>query len=388
MLNCQKHRFSLPEDVVYLNCATMSPLSKSVEEVGIKSVLRKSRPYEITQDNFFDEIEIVKGRFAEIINCREFDRIAVMPSVSYGMATVVKNLLKKRQLSANQKILIVSEEFPSDVYPWEELTEKGVRLETINAPDTLIERGKIWNEKLLEAIDERTLLLCISPTHWADGTRFDLTAISQKCRENNVFLVIDGTQHVGAHPFDVQEVKPDFLICAAYKWLLGPYGNALAYCGEFFDDGTPLEQTWVGRKNSNIFKDLINYQPEYRPQAYRYNMGEFSDFIKLPMISEALGHILEWQTSEIQTYARDLTEKVIAELKDAGYWIEDEEFRSSHLFGIRPPENVDMQQVQANLSADKIYVSYRGSAIRLSVNVWNDEADLAGFKNILLTASR
>ncbi len=387
MLNCKKNLFSLPEDVTYLNCATMSPLPKNVEDVGIKGLLRKSQPHEIVQDDFFNEAEIVKSKFAEIINCREPDRIAIMNSVSYGMATVVKNLQTKRQISEHQKVIIVSEEFPSDVYPWEELVEKGVKLETINAPNSLIDRGKLWNEKLLQAIDENTLLLCISPTHWADGTRFDLNAISQKCKQHNVFFVIDGTQHVGAYPFDIQEVKPDFLICAVYKWLLGPYGNALAFCSDFFDDGTPLEQTWIGRKDSDNFKDLVNYQAEYRPKAYRYNMGEFSDFIKLPMISSALGHILEWQPAEIQNYAKNLTKNSIIELKNAGYWIEDEELRASHLFGIRPPASVDIQQLQANLLANKIYVSYRGAAIRVSVNLWNDEADFEKFKTILLNAT-
>ncbi len=386
MFSCLKEKFSLPSDVVYLNCATMSPLSIMVEEQGIKGLLRKSRPFQITQDDFFAEAEIVKARFAEIINCPEPDRIAIMPSVSYGMATVVKNLIRKRSLSEPQKVLLVSEEFPSDVYPWEELTEKGVRLETIPAPDSLVERGKNWNEKLLAAIDENTLLLCISPTHWADGTRFDLIAISQKCRQHNVFFVIDGTQHVGAYPFDIEEVKPDFLICAVYKWLLGPYGNALAFCGDFFDDGSPLEQTWIGRQDSQNFKDLINYQTEYRPKAYRYNMGEFSDFIKLPMISASLGQILEWQPSRIQNYAGSLTQNFIAELKNAGYWVEDKAFRASHLFGIRPPAKVDLPRLQADLLKNKIYLSYRGLSIRVSVNVWNDEADLAKLATVLLDA--
>ncbi len=384
MLNCQKHLFSLPEDVAYLNCATMSPLSKSVAEAGLKGLWRKTQPHQITQADFFNDAEIVKASFSEVIKARDSDRIAIMPSVSYGMATVVKNLIKKRRISSNQKVLIVSEEFPSDVYPWEELTEKGVKLETVSAPETLLNRGKIWNQRLLEAIDENTLLLCISPTHWADGTRFDLDAIGQKCRQHNVFLVIDGTQHIGAYPFDIEIVKPDFLICAAYKWLLGPYSNALAYCSEFFDDGAPLEQTWIGRKNSHIFKDLVNYQAEYRPKAYRYNMGEFSDFIKLPMIYTALGHILEWEPARIQNYAQTLTESSIIKLKNAGYWIEDAEFRSSHLFGLRPPASVDLQRLQANLLAQKIYVSYRGSAIRVSVNLWNDETDIEKFTTTLL----
>jgi selenocysteine lyase/cysteine desulfurase len=374
--SCQRSVFSLPDDIVYLNCATMSPLTQAVEAAGIQGVLRKSQPHTITQDHFFDTLEIVKSRFAAIINTQA-ERIALMPSVSYGMATVVKNLLQKRKPHARQKIVLVGEEFPSDVYPWEELTQAcGVRIETILAPETFEQRGQKWNEQLLAAIDDRTLLVCISPTHWADGTLFDLEAVGAKCRNNGAFFVIDGTQHVGAYPFDIQQIKPDFLICAAYKWLLGPYGNALAYCSDFFDDGHPLEQTWTGRLNSNDFKNLIHYQSDYRPGAYRYNMGEFSNFIQLPMLAEALQQVLDWTPAGIQRYAQQLLQAPLSALENMGFWVEEPTWRASHLLGIRPLQGQDINQIRTALLSEQVYVSYRGSSIRLSVHVWNDASDL------------
>lgn len=383
LLTCQKHLFSLPEEVHYLNCATMSPNSKQVEAAGIQGLLRKSQPYEIVQEHFFDTLDQVKSRFASLINCPA-ERIALMNSVSYGMATAVKNLLKKRNVSAQQKVVMVGEEFPSDVYSWEELQrERGVKIEFVKAPEALEQRGKIWNERLLDAIDHSTLAVCISPTHWADGTRFDLLAIGDRCRQTGAFFAIDGTQHVGAYPFDIQEIKPDFLVCAAYKWLLGPYGNALAYCGEFFDDGTPLEQTWTGRLGSQEFKNLIHYQSEYRPGAYRFNMGEFSNFIQLPMIEAALQHLLEWTPAGIQAYARDLVSGPIEQLRAAGYWIETEPYRANHLFGIRPIGQKDMESIRQTLLREKIFVSYRGSAIRISVHVWNDAEDMKRLVDVL-----
>ncbi|MFN0216249.1 MAG: aminotransferase class V-fold PLP-dependent enzyme [Saprospiraceae bacterium] len=376
VLDCQKHLFSFPEEVHYLNCAAMSPLSKSVESVGLQSVLRKSKPHEITQEQFFDTLEVVKSRFALLVNCSP-ESVAMMPSVSYGMAIVVKNLLKKRNISAQQKILLVGEEFPSDVYAWDELVqEKGVRVEIVKAPDILNGRGKVWNERLLEAMDDSTLAICISPIHWADGTKFDLQAIGERCRQNRTFFAIDGTQCIGGYPFDLQKVKPDFLVCAAYKWLLGPYGNTLAYFGDFFNEGTPLEQTWAGRLGSQEFKDLINYQPQYRPGAYRYNMGEFSNFIQLPMVAEGLQHILDWTPEGIQSYAHQLLADPLSQLKNAGFWVEEETHRASHLFGIRPIQGQDLNRIKQALLDENIFVSYRGASIRVSINVWNDKADL------------
>lgn len=386
----KKAFFSLPANIHYLNCATMSPLPKIVEEAGKKGLLRKSQPYEITQEHFFDTAIDVKKKFAKLINCPDYEQIAIMPSVSYGMATVVKNIHKRGISKHKTKIILVGEEFPSDVYGWQELTAENplLSIETVHAPQELDKRGQNWNIKLLEALNQETMLVCISPTHWADGTLFNLEKIKEKCVENNILFVIDATQHLGAYAFDIQKIQPDFLVAATYKWLLGPYGTTLAYFGKYFDDGFPLEQTWIGRKNSQDFKNLINYQSDYQDGAIRYNMGEFSNFINLPMVEKAIDLLIEWQPAEIQNYAKSLGKPYIERLRKAGYWIENEDFRAAHLFGIRLPENLKIETIQKALAPEKVFVSYRGNTIRLSINVWNDETDMEIFTQILENLSK
>jgi selenocysteine lyase/cysteine desulfurase len=372
----QSHLFSLPEGIHYLNCATMSPLLKSVEEAGIKGVLRKSQPYNITQENFFDTFELVKTEFGKLINCSDVDRIALMGSASYAMATVTKNIIHKGLAKAGKKIVLVGEEFPSGVYAWDELVGLGVTIEFIKAPATLEDRGEKWNENFINAIDKNTLLVCLSPNHWSDGTKYDLKAIDEKCKTSNALFVIDGTQYIGAHPFDVSEISPILVVSAVYKWMLGPYGNPLCYLSEWFDDGVPLEQNWALRKDSNDFKNLINYQSEYRPKAYRYNLGEFSNFINMPMILAALQQLNDWTPYEIQNYAKELSSPYVETIKTFGYWVEDENFRCHHMFGIKLPVGKDIKKIQQNLMESKTYVSFRGDAIRVSVNVWNTNEDM------------
>ena len=381
----KKDFFSLPKDICYLNCATMSPTPKVTELAGIEGLLRKSQPQEITSADFFENAEIVRDLFAKLINCPSSANIAIMPSVSYGIAVVVKNILKKQIPSNKSKIVLIGDEFPSDVYGWHELISErpNLKIETISAPETLENRGEKWNEKLLNALKKDALLVCLSPTHWADGTYFNLDEISKKCKENDVLLIIDGTQHIGAMEFHIEKIKPDFVICAAYKWLLGPYGSALAYLGDYFNDGFPLEQTWIGRKNSNDFKNLINYQSEYQRAAFRFNMGEFGNFITLPMLQKSLELLIEWQPSNIQHYTKNLSKNYIETLKGLGFWVEEEAYRASHLFGIRIPNNISMDSIRKAMPENKIYVSYRGNAIRISINVWNTEKDLEKFCAVL-----
>jgi selenocysteine lyase/cysteine desulfurase len=375
-INCQNDKFALPEHEHYLNCATMAPLLKSSELAGIQAIKVKSTPSKIKQDTFFESNQPLKNICAKLINASA-DRVALIPAVSYGMAIVAKNLATKKGLKHGQHILLVQDEFPSDVYAWDEIcATKGLRIRTIAPPDNMDERGKVWNQRLISAINIETCLVVISPVHWADGTLFNLKDIAQACKLNDALFVIDGTQSVGALPLDIQEIKPDALVCAGYKWLLGPYSCGFAYFGPYFDDGSPLEQNWINRVGSNDFKNLINYQSNYRSGAWRYNVGEQSNFILNPMLADSVENLLNWGIENIQEYCKNLVKEPINKIRKMGYWIENEQYRSNHLFGIRLPENGDINLIQNRLTERKIQVSFRGNAIRVSPHVYNDVNDL------------
>jgi selenocysteine lyase/cysteine desulfurase len=377
MLTSQKHLFSLDEGIHYLNCATMSPNLKAVEAAGIEGILRKSNPQKITQETFFETTEPVKKNFAKLINCPDPERIALIPSTSYGMAIVAKNLAYKPNLRAGQEILMVHEEFPSDVYAWEGVCmEKGLVTKTIKPPTTLENRGRIWNENLINSINTNTCMVVISPTHWADGTRFDLEAIGQQCRLFGALFIIDGTQSLGALPIDIQTFRPDALINVGYKWLLGPYSSGVAYFGEYFDTGLPIERNWINRVGSEEFRNLVNYQDNYRPKADRYNVGERSNFILNPMLVKSLEQLLDWGIPNIQEYCKNLMQSPLTILQSEGYWVENEDYRANHLIGLRVPAGAAISKIQAALKLRNVFVSFRGDAIRVSTNVFNETQDV------------
>ncbi|MCB9291081.1 MAG: aminotransferase class V-fold PLP-dependent enzyme [Lewinellaceae bacterium] len=372
MLRCQKSLFSLPDEIAYLNCAYMSPLLKSVELAGFEGVRRKSRPHEIEASHFFDTVLQLKMAFARLINAGEPGRIAVIPSASYGLATVACNLKLRR----GDKIVLAEEQFPSNVYIWQRLAEeKGAELHFVPAPAEG-QRGPLWNERIMEAIDERTALVTLGNIHWADGTLFGLKAIREKAGEAGAWLVVDGSQSVGALPCDVRDIRPDALICPGYKWLMGPYSLGLAYFGPAFDGGTPIEENWINRQGSQDFKSLVNYQPEYLPQAGRYSMGEQSNFILAPMQLRALEQLLEWGVPNIQAYCRELMREPLGRLVELGCRLAPEAERVHHLVGVRLPEGTGLEKLKAAFQKKKVYVSLRGSAVRISCHLFNDEEDL------------
>jgi selenocysteine lyase/cysteine desulfurase len=86
--------------------------------------------------------------------------------------------------------------------------------------------------------------------------------------------------------------------------------------------------------------------------------------------------ILKWSPERIQQYCRDLTDDFLRDASELGYAVEEEAWRGSHLFGLRMPEGVDLVGLKETLAERNVSVSLRGSALRLSPNVYNDEVDV------------
>ena len=291
-----------------------------------------------------------------------------------AFATVARNI----PVQEGENIVVVSEQFPSNIYSWKRLAaEKRAQLRVVGAPTVSKRRGVVWNQRILEAIDAQTAVIALPHVHWADGTLFDLQKIGERARDVNAYFVIDGTQSIGAYPFDARLIQPDALICAGYKWLMGPYGIGIAYYGPRFSSGIPIEENWINRKDSEQFGGLVNYKEDYHPGSLRYDVGGRSNFILLPMLEAGLAHLQQWGIDNIQAYCKNLISSFIPELVDAGFWLEDEQNRSSHLFGVRVREDVSMERLIEAITSAKISVSIRGNAVRISPHVYNSLDDMA-----------
>jgi len=381
MLGCQKHLFSLSEDVTYLNCATMSPFLRSVENIGIENLKRKSNPQHILSEHFFTDRRILKDRFAFLIGAADPDSVAIIPSVSYGIATAVKNI----SFNKDDEILVLEDQFPSNIYAWKQLErEKEVRITTIAAPPLLKGRGKLWNESLMEAISQRTKVVAIPQVHWSDGTLFNLKAIRDKTNETGTYLIIDGTQSIGALPFSVSEIAVDAIICGGYKWLMGAYGMGMAYYGERFYEGSPLEDNWINHFGSEDFTNLAEYNPEFKPKSTRFDMGESSNFILVPMLAEGIQQLINWTPAAIQDYCHSITSNGISILRDHGYFIEETDSRAQHLFGIFTSGKKSLAELKDILAQENVKVSFRGQSVRVSPHLYNTEADIEKLVNCFI----
>ncbi len=366
MIPCQRQLFDLPRDVAYLNCAYMSPILKRAAAVGADAIARKCRPWTITAADFFADSERARQLFAALLGASAED-IAIVPAASYGLAVAAANL----PLAAGERILVLAEQFPSNVFTWRELAkQRGGEVLTVPRP-----ADHDWTAAVLAGLDERVRITALPHCHWTDGGLLDLVRIGERCREVNSALVLDATQSLGALPLDLARVRPDYLVCAGYKWLLGPYSLGYLYVAPQHQDGRPLEQNWIAREASEDFARLIDYSERYQPGARRFDVGERANLALLPVSIVGLEQLLAWGVPAIAETLAAKTGAIARRAAALGLSSTPADRRAGHYLGLGFPTGRPAG-LPERLALERVYVSLRGASLRVTPHLYNDEADL------------
>ena len=365
-LPSQRHLFDIPEGVAYLNCAYFPPMPRPVREAGRRAVEGSASPWNTGADDFFEPGERLRESFARLIG-GDADGVAFAPSVSYGASVAARNL----PVGPGRTVVMVEEEFPSDVYPWrDKLAREGGEIVVVPRPPS----GP-WTDGLLGAIDDRTAVVVASACHWTDGSAIDLVQVGEASRSVGAALVVDLSQSLGAVPFDVAEVQPDFLVSVGYKWQMGPYAFGYLWASERRRDGSGIEATWAGRKGSDDFNRLVDYTDELRAGARRFDAGESANFILLPMAAAALDLLHEWQPERVSASLAPLTARIEEGARGIGLHPVPAADRLPHLIGVRFPMG-EPSGLRERLTEGRVFVSLRANAVRVAPHLYNDEADV------------
>jgi selenocysteine lyase/cysteine desulfurase len=365
MLPCQRHLFDIPDDVAYLNCAYMSPLMKSALESGTVGLARKAHPWEITPDQFFSGPEEFRSIAAQLIDCSA-DCVAIVPSASYGIATATRNLPAQK----GRSILVLDEQFPSNYYAWQRLAENnGASLKIVPWPE-----DSDWTAAVLNSLTADVAIAALPHVQWTSGGRLDLVRIGEACRKLGAALVLDLTQSLGALPFSVREVQPDFAVAASYKWLLGPYSVGLLYVAPKWHGGMPLEENWIQRANARDFASLILYTGDYDKGARRFDMGERANFALLPSAVRAMNQLLQWDIAQISETAGALNRRLADAAAKLGFSAPPEPLRAPHYLSLRRKAAIP-KELPEMLAREKVFVSVRGRSIRVTPHLYNTVED-------------
>jgi selenocysteine lyase/cysteine desulfurase len=353
----------------------MSPMMRPVMEAGTAGLVRKAHPWEITPNQFFTGAEEFRAAAGRIFGCSP-DCVAIVPAVSYGTSTAARNLPVRK----GQSILVLAEQFPSNYYPWQRLAkENGASLKTVPWP-----ADHDWTAAVLNSLTAEVAIAALPHVHWTSGGWLDLVSIGKACRKNGATLVLDLTQSLGALPFSIGEVQPDFAVAASYKWLLGPYSIGLLYVAPKWHGGQPLEENWIQRANARDFASLMQYAANYDEGARRFDMGERSNFALLPAATRAMEQLLAWGVREISATCGALSRELAEESARLGFCSPPEELRAPHYLCLRREGGIT-SELPTILAREKVFVSVRGSSVRVTPHVYNLVEDVRRLISLLGT---
>jgi len=149
---------------------------------------------------------------------------------------------------------LVSEEmnFPTNLYNFHELERTGARLVKVKSEDGMT----IPLERMLEAIDDETLLVCLSHVLFRSAFVQDVKAITEKAHAVGAKVVVDLYQSAGTVPVSVRDWDVDFATGGSVKWLCGGPGAGYLYVRpDLLTQMKPMLTGWMAHRNPFAFED-------------------------------------------------------------------------------------------------------------------------------------
>jgi selenocysteine lyase/cysteine desulfurase len=373
MLPSQRALFDIPREICYLNAASWSPLPIATQDAGRAGVARKGQPWLIHPALPAAQYERARRAAARLINA-DADDVALIPSVSYGVATAAKLMT----VPTGSRVLVLENDHSSAVLEWITRAPSGrFSVDVVPRPD-----DGDWTAAVLAAIERRGAppvgLASISSVHWSDGGVVDMDRVAAALRRQGAMLLVDATHAAGVMKIDVRSLDPDFLVFPTYKWLLGPYARAFLYVAKRRQDGVPLEQTSYGRRAITSERESYYRDTEFVAGARRFDMGERDHFISLEMASIGMEMMAQWGCEAVQERLRGLTARLADQLRNGGVTIPDAAVRAPHILSLQFPAGMPARLIE-RLAAERVYVAPRVGRVRISPHVYNDEEDIDRF---------
>jgi selenocysteine lyase/cysteine desulfurase len=307
----------------------------------------------------------------------QMDEIAFVGPTSLGLNLVAAGLTWRK----GENILIYQDDYPSNVYPWMALAEKGVQVRLMN----IRELGRIRTMDVIGQVDENTRLVALASCHFITGWRLDLAGIGQQLRARNIPFCVDAIQTLGAFPTTVEHI--DFLAADAHKWLLGPCAAGILYVRKELQE--KLRPSIFGWHNVRCANYVAQDQIVHPPDGRRYEAGS-ANLIGLAGLQAGMELLLE---VGIDNIAAELLRKrawLVPALQAKGYAVLGGSAPPEHASGIisfyKP--DADMPVLHAKLTEANIITSLRASRagqryVRLSPHFYNTDAELQRMLELL-----
>jgi selenocysteine lyase/cysteine desulfurase len=364
----RRHEFPVAATQIFLGHAGVSPLPRRVAE-AIQSYLKLATVDDQEAAWPMERFQETRRLAAQMLHAQP-EEIAFVGPTSLALSYVASGLPFRR----GDNVLIYHDDYPSNVYPWMALAERGVEVRLLNVKQL----GRIRLLDVQGQVDEQTRLVALASCHFVSGWRIDHATIGAFLRERRIAFCLDAIQTLGAFPTTVEHI--DFLAADAHKWLLGPCAAGLLYVRKEWQDR--LRPPIYGWHNLRCPNYVAQDGMVYKPDARRYEAGS-ANLLGLVAIQAACDLVLELGLEAIATELLRKRAWLVPALQAKGWTVLQGDAPPAHASSIvticRP--DTDLTALHQKLSAANVVTSLRADRtgqryIRLSPHFYNTDAEL------------
>ncbi len=359
-----RQEFPITRNYNFQNHAAVAPVCRRAAQAA-RDQLSCAEESGYLVGQFHKHAELVRGRAALLLGANA-DEVTFVKNTTEGLNFVANGL----NWNHGDNIVTTNAEFPANIYPWQALQPRGVRLNMV-----LEEDGRIPMDKLIGAINPRTRMVAISSVQFASGFRTDLATLGEYCQSKGVLLCVDAIQSVGAVPIDVKAMHIDFLSCGGHKWLCAPEGLGVFYVSkELQGHLRPSCVGWLSVKN---WRDYAHYRFEFRDDIRRYDSGT-QNLTGIYALGAAIDLVLEIGIEHIAGRIKALTSRLVTGVKDKGYRLVSSRAPAETSGIVAFVSDVhDHERIQRHLQAEhRVVIAVRNGRLRASPHFYNSEKEI------------
>jgi cysteine desulfurase/selenocysteine lyase len=367
-----RSQFPITQEYLFFDLANKCALPHFVTRV-IQEYVEKQERNSGDKQEWFRTIEEARGRFAQLIKADPTE-VALLKNTSEGLNIAANGIPFK----VGDNVVVNLSEHPNNIYCWLNLARRGVEVRW--APTR---QGEVTVDALAATVDERTRALAIAHVTYAPGNRNDIKTLAAFCRERGIYTVVDAVQAVGTLDVDVADLGVDILATSGHKALFVPHGVGLLYCRrDRLDDIAPSYVARSGMvKSVSVEHDATHYEVALTPTAARYEIGN-NNYLGITVLNESLRYLLGLGMARIERRILDLSGYLTERLLSAGFEVLSprEAHRRSAIVCVRV---VEPARVHAWLLDRKVITTCRRDSLRLSLGIYNTEAEIDTFAGLL-----
>jgi selenocysteine lyase/cysteine desulfurase len=358
------------EGATYLNQANQSPIPKSAIKALQATIEWKKFPHRVPDSAYFDIPNKIRASIAKLIGGKP-EEVALTSGASTGMLAVAYGLSWK----PGDEVITASGEFPLQLATWKPMEEReGIQLKVISPREKFLTA-----DDFIAALTPRTRLVSASLVRFDNAVLLDAAKLAAACHAQGALLLLDASQACGAVPIDVNQLGADFMICAGYKWLLGPFGTGFFWVKhEHISKMRSGPFYWMAAEGVDNFAALATAPPKPANAARRWDSAETANFYNLAALDAGIELATRIGAETVSAHNHKLIDQLFSRLPPDRFVAAsplDRKLRGPYgCFQARTPDKT--KEYYDKLRSENVIVSLREGRIRVSPYVYNNERDI------------